>query len=334
MSPLWPAGEGPAQTRDMPQTRMVAVLFYDVVGSTELLSRVGPAAADDLRDRHFAEMRSALAVHRGTEVKNLGDGMMAVFDSGTDAIACAVTMQQSGAARSRRTPEAEQQIRIGLSAGEATVDGGDYFGFPVVEASRLCSVADTAQILVSDLLAMIVAPRGAHQLEPSGQRLLKGFPDPVTVWEVPWEASEDATLRVALVDDSVLVREGVARALEAEGLDVVLQASDAHELFAKLAAARPHVVITDVRMPPTHTTEGLDAAEKIKADSPHIGVLVLSAVLQDAAAHRLLDVSTGGIGYLLKDSVGDMAELAAAVRTVASGGSAIARDVAARLAAS
>lgn len=316
----------------MPQTRMVAVLFYDVVGSTELLSRVGPASADNLRERLFAEMRSALAVHRGTEVKNLGDGMMAVFDSGTDAIACAVTMQQSTAAQSRRDPDAVQPIRVGLSAGEATVDNGDYFGVPVVEASRLCSAADTAQILVSDLLATIVAPRGAHRLEPAGQRLLKGLPDPVNVWEVPWEAGEDTTLRVALVDDSVLVRDGVARALEAEGLDVVLQASDANELFAKLAAARPHVVITDVRMPPTHTTEGLDAAEKIKADSPHIGVLVLSAALQDAAARRLLDASTGGIGYLLKDSVGDIAELAAAVRTVASGGSAIAPDVVARLA--
>lgn len=313
---------------------MVAVLFYDVVGSTELLSRVGPAAIDDLRVRNFAEMRSALAVHRGIEVKNLGDGMMAVFDSGTDAIACAVTMQQSAAAQARRDPEAAQQIRVGLSAGETTLDGGDYFGVPVVEASRLCSAADTAQILVSDLLATIVAPRGAHRLEPAGQRVLKGLPEPATVWEVPWEPREDTTLRVAVVDDSVLVREGVARALEAEGLDVVLQASDADELFAKLAAARPHVVITDVRMPPTHTTEGLDAAEKIKAEAPDIGVLVLSAVLQDAAAHRLLDASTGGIGYLLKDSVGDIAELAAAVRTVASGGSAIAPDVAARLAAS
>jgi class 3 adenylate cyclase/CheY-like chemotaxis protein len=317
----------------MPRTTIVAVLFYDVVASTELLSRIGPAAADDLRDRHFAEMRSALAVHRGTEVKNLGDGMMAVFDGGTDAIACAITMQQMAAAQVRRNPDAAQRIRVGLSAGEATVDNGDYFGVPVVEASRLCSAADTGQILVSDLLATIVAPRGVHRLEPAGQRVLKGLPDPATVWEVPWEASDDATLRIALVDDSVILREGLARALEAEGLDVVLQASNADELFAGLAGARPHVVITDVRMPPTHTTEGLDAAEKIKADSPDIGVLVLSAALQDAAARRLLAASTGGIGYLLKDSVGDMAELAAAVRTVASGGSAIASDVAARLAA-
>ena len=106
----------------MPRTRIVAVLFTDVVGSTELLSRVGPYAADELRDRHFAEMRSALAVHRGTEVKTLGDGMMAVFESATDAIACAVTMQQAAAAQGRRDPDARQDIRIGLSVGEATVE--------------------------------------------------------------------------------------------------------------------------------------------------------------------------------------------------------------------
>jgi class 3 adenylate cyclase/ActR/RegA family two-component response regulator len=316
----------------MPKMRMTAVLFYDVVGSTELLSRLGPARSDELRERHFAEMRNILAVHGGTEVKNLGDGMMVAFDSGTDAIACAVTMQQSTAAHARREPETAQQIRAGLSAGETTVDHDDHFGVPVVEASRLCTAAAPGQILVSDLLATIVAPRGAHRLEPAGERVLKGIPEPATVWEVPWEQSDDTALRIALVDDSVLVREGIARALEAEGLDVVLQASDVQELFAGIAAARPHVVISDVRMPPTHTTEGLDAAKRIKSESPEIGVLVLSTTLHAEHARQLISTSTGGIGYLLKDSVTDISELATAVRTVASGGSAIAPDVAARLA--
>jgi class 3 adenylate cyclase len=315
----------------VPRTRIVAVLFTDVVGSTELLSRVGPDAADELRDRHFAEMRSALAVHRGIEVKTLGDGMMAVFESATDAIACAVTMQQAAAVQGRRDPDARQDIRIGLSVGEATVDDGDYFGVPVVEASRLCAAADSGQILVSDLMRSVVAPRGVHRLDPVGDLSLKGLPDPMSAWEVPWESADDITLRVALADDSGLLREGIARALQEEGIDVVLQASDAEELLAGLAGARPHVVVVDVRMPPTHTTEGIDAAEQIKADHPEIGVLVLSATLQESSARRLLEATTGGIGYLLKDSVGDIAELAAAVRTVASGGSAIAPDVVARL---
>ena len=315
----------------MPRTRIVAVLFTDVVGSTELLIRVGPSVADELRDRHFAEMRSALAVHRGTEVKTLGDGMMAMFESATDAVACAVTMQQAAAAQARRDPGARQNIRVGLSVGEATVEDSDYFGIPVVEASRLCGAAADGQILVADLARDIVAPRGVHRLEPVGELSLKGLPAPMKVWEVPWETDDDITLRVALADDSGLLREGIARALREEGIDVVLQASDAEELMAGLAGARPHVVVVDVRMPPTHTTEGIDAAEQIKTDHPEIGVLVLSATLQVGSARRLLEAATGGIGYLLKDSVGDLAELAAAVRTVASGGSAIAPEVVARL---
>lgn len=328
----WCTRDRQRHDRSVPRTKIVAVLFTDVVGSTDLLSRVGPAAADELRDRHFAEMRSALAVHRGTEVKTLGDGMMDVFESATDAIACAVTMQQAAAAQGRRDPETRQDIRIGLSVGEATVEDGDYFGVPVVEASRLCAAAAAGQVLVADLMRTFVAARGVHQLDPVGELQLKGLPDPMTAWQVLWEPTEETTLRVALADDSGLLREGIARALEEEGIDVVLQASDADELLAGLTAARPHAVIVDVRMPPTHTTEGLDAAERIKADHPEIGVLVLSATLQEGAARRLLEATTGGIGYLLKDSVGDIAELAAAVRTVASGGSAIAPDVVARLA--
>ena len=315
----------------MPRTRIVAVLFTDVVGSTELLSRVGPSVADGLRDRHFAEMRSALAVHRGTEVKTLGDGMMAVFGSATDAIACAVTMQQAAAAQGRSDPEARQDIRVGLSVGEAAVEDGDFFGIPVVEASRLCAAANSGQILVTDLMRAIVAARGAHRLEPAGELILKGIPEPVTAWLVQWDSAEEVRLRVAIADDSGLLREGIARALESEGIDVVFQASDAEELLAGLSAARPHAVVVDVRMPPTHTTEGLDAAEHIKAAHPEIGVLVLSATLQEGAARRLLDAATGGIGYLLKDRVGDLAELAAAVRTVASGGSVIASDIVDRL---
>jgi CheY-like chemotaxis protein len=300
---------------------MVAVLFTDMVGSTTLLSELGASAADELRDRHFAEMRSALAVHHGTEVKTLGDGMMAVFESVTDALACAVTMQQAS----------QQNIRIGLSVGEATVENSDYFGIPVVEASRLCAAADDGQILVADLVRAVVATRDVHRLEPVGELTLKGLPAPTMAWEVGWEPDEDSALRVALADDSALLREGIARALAQEGIDVVFQASDAEELLAGLAGARPHAVVVDVRMPPTHTTEGLDAAERIKADYPQVGVLVLSATLQEEAARRLLAAAPGGVGYLLKDSVGEVAELVSAVRTVASGGSVIAPEIVARL---
>jgi DNA-binding NarL/FixJ family response regulator len=131
----------------------------------------------------------------------------------------------------------------------------------------------------------------------------------------------------------VLLRQGIATALEAEGMDVVLQASDAQSLLEGLIGARPHVVVLDVRMPPTHTTEGLDAAEVIRSEHPATAVLVLSAAVQAGAARRLLSGKTEGIGYQLKDRVGDIAELSAAIRALASGGSAIDPEVIARLGA-
>ena len=308
------------------------MLFTDLVGSTALLARLSPAEGDVLISRHFAGLRGALAVHRGREVKTLGDGFMAVFDSANDALACAVTMQQAVARQNRDHSEHELKIRVGLSAGEVSESDGDFHGMPVVEAARLCAAASADQILAADVVGALVGGNGMHRVEPVAALELKGIPDPVRTSEVRWDAEEGFALRVALAEDSALMREGVAKLLESEAIEVVLEASDADELLSGLSAARPHVVILDVRMPPTHTTEGLDAAERIKAEHPEMGVLVLSAALQVAAAERLLSRCTDGIGYLLKDLVGDATELISAVRTVASGGSAIAPEVVARLA--
>lgn len=327
---------GPGRVMIAPMTgarRMVTVLFTDLVGSTDLMEKLGPEPAEEMRQRHFASLRDALAVHRGQEVKTLGDGMMAVFESVTDGIACAVTMQRAVARQNSRHPRMSMAMRVGLSAGEATTGDGDYFGTPVVEASRLCAEAGAARILVTDLVRLLAAGNALHRLNPIGELRLKGLPAPVATWEVDWDAGEEFALRVALADDSALLRQGIAGVLEAEGIDVVLQASDADTLLRSLDTARPHVVVVDVRMPPTHTTEGLEAAELIRAEHPDIGVVVLSACVELGAARRLLTTATNGIGYLLKERVGDISELTAAIRTVASGGSAIDPEIVARLAA-
>jgi DNA-binding NarL/FixJ family response regulator len=154
---------------------------------------------------------------------------------------------------------------------------------------------------------------------------------PTLAWTVDWDPDEDFALRVALADDSVLLREGVASVLESAGIDVVLQASDAGTVLRALASVRPHVVVLDVRMPPTHTTEGLEAAERIRSEHPDIGILLLSASVDPGAARRLLHNATDGVGYLLKDRVADFDELTGAIRAVASGGSAIDPEVLARL---
>ena len=130
-------------------------------------------------------------------------------------------------------------------------------------------------------------------------------------------------MRVVLADDSMLLREGVARLLEEAGLEVVAQAGDAEDLLRKVGAHKPDVAIVDVRMPPTHTDEGLRAASEIRERHPTVGVLVLSQYIEEGYALELLSSNAEGVGYLLKDRVSDFDEFAAAVRRVAEGGSAL-----------
>ncbi len=130
-------------------------------------------------------------------------------------------------------------------------------------------------------------------------------------------------MRVVLADDSVLLREGVARLLEDAGFEVVGQAGNAEELLLKVRSYSPQVAIVDIRMPPTHTDEGLRAAREIREKYPGTGVLVLSQYVEPDYALDLLSESAEGVGYLLKDRVADVGEFAAAVRRVAEGGSAL-----------
>jgi DNA-binding NarL/FixJ family response regulator len=138
-------------------------------------------------------------------------------------------------------------------------------------------------------------------------------------------------VRVVLADDSVLLREGIARLLEEAGFEVVGQAWNADELLLKVRSYGPDVAIVDIRMPPTHTDEGLRAAREIRETYPETGVLVLSQYVEPQYALDLLADSAEGVGYLLKDRVSDIGEFAAAVRRVAEGGSALDPSVVAQL---
>jgi DNA-binding NarL/FixJ family response regulator len=128
-------------------------------------------------------------------------------------------------------------------------------------------------------------------------------------------------MRVVLADDSMLLREGLARLLAELGVEVVGQAADADELLAVVDAERPDVAIVDIRMPPTHTDEGLKAAAEIRARHPRIGVLVLSQYARPSYALELLATGSEGVGYLLKDRVSDLGKLGESIRQVAEGGS-------------
>ena len=134
-------------------------------------------------------------------------------------------------------------------------------------------------------------------------------------------------MRVVVADDSVLLREGIARLLEEQGFEVVAQAGDADELIRKVAAHKPDVALVDIRMPPTNTDDGLRAAREIGRCHPDTAVVVLSQFVDEDYAIEVLDGAAKGVGYLLKDRVVDVEPFADAVRRVAKGGSALEPEV-------
>jgi adenylate cyclase len=147
----------------MASSETATFVFTDLVGSTALLSRVGEAAADELRREHFACLRAAIEQHGGREVKNLGDGLMVVFDGVAAALDAAVGMQQ--ALTARPTESEPLAIRVGVAVGDAEAEDGDYFGLPVIEAARLCAKAQGGEILTTELVRMLARSRSTVELE-------------------------------------------------------------------------------------------------------------------------------------------------------------------------
>jgi DNA-binding NarL/FixJ family response regulator len=138
-------------------------------------------------------------------------------------------------------------------------------------------------------------------------------------------------MRIVIADDSLLLREGVARLLVEAGFEVVGQAGDADELLREVAEKQPDVAIVDIRMPPTHTDEGLRAARQLRSRYPSLGVIVLSQYVRPSYAFELLADDARGVGYLLKDRVSDLHDLADAVERVGKGGSVLDPSVVAQL---
>jgi DNA-binding NarL/FixJ family response regulator len=138
-------------------------------------------------------------------------------------------------------------------------------------------------------------------------------------------------VRVVIGEDSVLLREGIARLLEREGMEIVAQAGDAEDVLRKVRAHKPDLLIVDIRMPPENLDDGLRAASTIRSELPEVKVLVLSQYVEEGYASDLLGGGTEGVGYLLKDRVSDVDRFIEAVRRVAAGGSALDPEVVAHL---
>jgi class 3 adenylate cyclase len=180
----------------MPAVETLSVLITDLVDSTGLASRLGPVAADELREEHFRLLREAIAACSGEEVKTTGDGLMAVFAGAASAVGCAVAIQQRVERRNRGACE-PLLIRVGVGVGDVTRDRGDVFGMAVVEAARLCDAASGAQILTTELVRMI-GGRDDHPFRSMGALELRGLPEPVTAYEVGWEPTGGWSREVGL----------------------------------------------------------------------------------------------------------------------------------------
>src|SRR5262245_41731693 len=216
------------------------VLFTDLVGSTELRSRLGDVAADALRRAHDALLADAVGTHRGTVVKHLGDGIMASFTSAADALTAAVTIQQVINRHNRRAPEQTLSVRVGISGGDVTWENGDCFGAPVIEASRLCAAANGGQILVADLVRGMARSRGGHTFTSVGELKLKGLPEPLPACEVKWEPLVEATPlppRVATAPPVAMV----GRAPELELIARAYEAATAGQRQIVLLAGEPGI---------------------------------------------------------------------------------------------
>jgi len=174
----------------MPDSRVrtVTLLFTDLERSTEVLQALGDDEAQALWRTHFRLLRDAVAARGGQEVKSLGDGVMVVFTSALEALACAVAMQQAVHRQNRQQKVGHRlQVRVGLHVGEPIPDAQDYFGMPVVVAQRLCSTASGGQILVSDLVRRLIGSHGPYTFRDQGSLTLKGLAEPLRAYEVVWE---------------------------------------------------------------------------------------------------------------------------------------------------
>jgi class 3 adenylate cyclase/tetratricopeptide (TPR) repeat protein len=161
-------------------------MFTDLVGSTEIRSRVGEDAAETLRAVHDEVLGEAITANGGQIVKHLGDGLMATFPSAAGAVAAAVAMQQELDLRNRRSDGERMQIRVGISTGDVTFDGDDCFGLPVVEAQRLEASAEPATIRCAEMVMLMARGRGGHEFASLGQLGLKGLAEPLAACEVLW----------------------------------------------------------------------------------------------------------------------------------------------------
>ncbi|HEV3364770.1 MAG TPA: AAA family ATPase, partial [Acidimicrobiia bacterium] len=220
---------------------MSVVLFTDLVGSTELRGRLGEEAADELRRRHDRLLTEAVERHGGQVVKGLGDGIMSTFAGASDAVDAAVAIQQAVDRFNRSgTAPVPLSVRVGLSGGDVSFEDDDVHGTPVIEASRLCAVANGGEILASEGIRWLARSSAAQRFSPAGDLELKGLAEPLPAVRVEWEpAAASAIPTPALLTD--VGRIFVGRDAELERLQQLWKEAAAGERRVAFLAGEPGV---------------------------------------------------------------------------------------------
>jgi DNA-binding NarL/FixJ family response regulator/class 3 adenylate cyclase len=317
----------------------VTFFLADVEGSTRLQqdTRIDyPVVIGAVR----GVLRRAVTEHGGHEVDAVGDEFLGAFSDALPAVAAALDAQR-GMRDTVWPHDISVRIRIGLHTGQPSFGEEGYTGLDIVRAARIAHTGHGGQIVTSATTLEAAPSTSAHDL---GEHLIEGLREPERIFQLladdlardfPPLRNTSSTLgqalRVVIADDSVLLREGLVRLLSESGFEVVAQSGNADDLLRHVAMHKPAVAVVDIRMPPTHTDEGLRAAAEIRERFPATGVLVLSQYVEAGYAMELLADSAEGVGYLLKDRVSDIDQFASSVRRVAEGGSVLDPDVVSQL---
>jgi class 3 adenylate cyclase len=166
-------------------SRIMTVMFTDMVGSTDLTQAQGDAAAQNLVRRHNSIVRNALAQYSGKEIKHTGDGIMASFGSAANGVEAAIAIQRAIARNNAAAPDTTLHIRIGINSGEPIEEEEDLFGTTVQLAARVCAKCDTDDILCSNVVKELSSGRGLNFVSIGGQSL-KGFKEQIMLYQVVW----------------------------------------------------------------------------------------------------------------------------------------------------
>lgn len=294
-------------------TSVVTLLVTDLVGSTEMRVSTGEDRFDSIRAEHDRLLAEQIVAWHGEVAKHTGDGMIAVFTGASDAVSAAVAIQQAIVRHNRRAPYA-LEVRIGLSAGDVSLEGGDYFGAPPVEATRLCAAAPGGHIYAADVVRILAGSRGGHTFMPLGELELKGLA-PLASVEVVWAPDLTDREREESVDPRAVPM--VGRATEVRELDAELARARAGECRTVLVLGEPGVGKTRI------VTELLDQHRNdvtgLAARAYPLGATASLGVWTEAIERHLRSLDTESVLALCGPYVDDLAAILPSVAKTGAG---------------